>query len=301
MSQIYQPFGSVAFQNSNNVSITGGSITGISDLLVSDGGTGASTLTGIVTGNGTSGLVGRSLTAPAAGITIANNNGSAANPTFALANDLAAIEGLSTNGIATRTTTDTWTTRTVAGTTNRVSLTNGDGVSGNPTIDIAATYIGQTSITTLGTITTGVWNGTTIAIANGGTNATDAEDARVNLGCIGILSTTTGINGKVATTTNLYTVPSGKTAVIRGANLRLTTVTSLSGTLNAGIGIASGEQDIFSRVSMTGFNTAGKTWAFSSTGSQVVGTAGQIIKLGIATGFGGTTATLAVELIGYLI
>lgn len=233
MSQIYQPFGSVAFQNSNNVSITGGSITGISE--------------------------------------------------FALANDLAAIEGLSTNGIAARTTTDTWTTRTVAGTTNRVSLTNGDGVSGNPTIDIAATYVGQTSITTLGTITTGVWNGTTIAIANGGTNAIDAEDARINLGCIGILSTTTGINGKVAATTNLYTVPSGKTAVIRGANLRLTTVTSLSGTLNAGIGIASGEQDIFSRVSMTGFNTAGKTWAFSSTGSQVVGTAGQIIKLGIAT------------------
>lgn len=37
-----------------NVEITGGSITGITDLAVADGGTGVSTLTGIVKGNGTS-------------------------------------------------------------------------------------------------------------------------------------------------------------------------------------------------------------------------------------------------------
>lgn len=37
-----------------NVEITGGSIVGITDLAVADGGTGVSTLTGIVKGNGTS-------------------------------------------------------------------------------------------------------------------------------------------------------------------------------------------------------------------------------------------------------
>lgn len=41
---------------------------------------------------------------------------------------------------------------TVFGTTNRISVTGGD------TIDIASTYVGQTSITTLGTITTGTWS-----------------------------------------------------------------------------------------------------------------------------------------------
>jgi len=46
--------GSSATQNSNSVSITGGSIAGITDLAVADGGTGVSTLTGIVKGNGTS-------------------------------------------------------------------------------------------------------------------------------------------------------------------------------------------------------------------------------------------------------
>lgn len=44
------------------------------------------------------------------------------------------------------------------GTANRIT------VSGS-TIDIAATYVGQTSITTLGTIGTGIWHGTAIADA----------------------------------------------------------------------------------------------------------------------------------------
>lgn len=48
--------GTMSTQNSNNVSITGGSITGITDLAVADGGTGRSTLTAnnVILGNGTS-------------------------------------------------------------------------------------------------------------------------------------------------------------------------------------------------------------------------------------------------------
>lgn len=63
----------------------------------------------------------------------------------------------------------------VVGTSNRITALA-------DSIDIASTYVGQTSITTLGTISTGVWNGTTIDIANGGTNATTAINARANLG-----------------------------------------------------------------------------------------------------------------------
>lgn len=40
------------------------------------------------------------------------------------------------------------------------------------------------TITVLGTVVTGVWTGTTIAVANGGTGATDASGARTNLGLV---------------------------------------------------------------------------------------------------------------------
>ena len=50
----------------------------------------------------------------------------------------------------------------VAGTTNRISVTS-------DAIDIASTYVGQSSITTLGTISTGTWQGTAIANAYIGT------------------------------------------------------------------------------------------------------------------------------------
>ena len=53
----------------------------------------------------------------------------------------------------------------VSGTLNRITSTGGQ----NPVIDIAATYVGQTSITTLGTITSGTWNATTIGPTFGGT------------------------------------------------------------------------------------------------------------------------------------
>jgi len=124
---------------------------------------------GILTQTAADTFVGRTLTAPAAGFTITDPAGVAGNPTFVLANDLAALEGLASTGFAVRTASDTWAQRTITGTSDRISITDGNGVSGNPTIDIASGYVGQASITTLGTITTGTWNGTTVGPTFGGT------------------------------------------------------------------------------------------------------------------------------------
>ena len=62
----------------------------------------------------------------------------------------------------------------------------------------ASTYVGDDSITTLGTITTGTWNGTTIAIANGGTAATSAADARANLAATTSGTTSTPVLARIA-------------------------------------------------------------------------------------------------------
>lgn len=85
---------------------------------------------------------------------------------------LNALAGYNTNGLLTQTAADTFTGRTITGTADRITITDGNGVSGNPTINIASTYVGQNSITTLGTITTGIWNGTAVADEYGGTGQT---------------------------------------------------------------------------------------------------------------------------------
>ena len=68
--------------------------------------------------------------------------------------------------------TKTGNTIDAVGTSNRIS------VSANA-IDIASTYVGQTSITTLGTITTGTWTGTEIAVTSGGTGLTSVAKGTV--------------------------------------------------------------------------------------------------------------------------
>jgi len=55
-------------------------------------------------------------------------------------------------------------TLNVGGTADNITV-NADS------IQIATTYVGQTSITTLGTITTGTWNGTLVGTLYGGTGA----------------------------------------------------------------------------------------------------------------------------------
>ena len=68
--------------------------------------------------------------------------------------------------------TKTGNTIDVVGTSNRISVTAN-------AVDISATYVGQTSITTLGTIATGTWNGTEVGVAYGGTGLTAAAKGSV--------------------------------------------------------------------------------------------------------------------------
>lgn len=79
----------------------------------------------------------RLLQAPLAGLTITNPAGIAGNPTFALSDDLAALEGLATTGIACRTAASTWATRTLTGPAAGITVSNGGGVAGNPTLALA--------------------------------------------------------------------------------------------------------------------------------------------------------------------
>jgi hypothetical protein len=103
--------GTIATQNAATVDITGGSITGITDLAVADGGTGASTDTQARINLGVQ--IGVNVQAWDA--------------------DLDALAGLAANGVIARTGAGTAAARTITAGTG-ISVANGDGVSGNPTI-----------------------------------------------------------------------------------------------------------------------------------------------------------------------
>ncbi len=145
---------------------------------------------------------------------------------------------VSTNGTITIDSTSiAWTQFSGAG-----SFTAGDGISqsGNTinvnvvtdrtaitgdAVDISANYVGQSSITTLGTITTGVWNGTDVAVADGGTGAGDAATARTNLG----IKTTAGA---VTTTTSALARIASQGCAASAAGTSSTTVTHNFNTLD---------------------------------------------------------------------
>jgi len=84
-------------------------------------------------------------------------------------------------------------TLSVIGTANRITVTPDN-------VDIASNYVGQTSITTLGTVATGTWSADTIALNKGGTGSTTASGARTNLELGNSATLNTGTtSGTVAT------------------------------------------------------------------------------------------------------
>jgi hypothetical protein len=99
-------------------------------------------------------------------------------------------------------------TLNAVGTTNRISISA-------DAIDISASYIGQATITTLGTISTGVWQGSVIGGAYGGTGV-DNTGKTITLG--GSLSTIGAHTTALTTTANTtLTLPvTGTLATLAG-------------------------------------------------------------------------------------
>lgn len=72
-----------------------------------------------------------------------------------------------------------------------------------------STWAGSSNLTTLGTIATGVWSGTAVAVNKGGTGATSASAARTNLGLAD------GATGTIGTTIQAYDANTAKINVVQ--------------------------------------------------------------------------------------
>jgi hypothetical protein len=93
----------------------------------------------------------------------------------------------------------------VVGTTDRITANANS-------IDIASTYVGQSSITTLGTITTGTWNGNAIGPAYGGLGLSSISANQLIVGAAGNTYTTLSMG----TAGQVLQVNSSGTALVYG-------------------------------------------------------------------------------------
>lgn len=167
---------------------------------------------------------------------------------------------------------------TVGGTANRITV--------NATaVDIASTYVGQTSITTLGTISTGVWQGTIIGPTYGGTGVNNGNKT-ITLG--GNFTHTGAHTLSLATTGNTsVTLPTtGTLATLAGAetltNKTITGAIITAGSINnTPIGASTRNTGAFTTLTSNGATTFTAVTASTST------TTGALVVTG-GVGIGGT-------------
>ena len=122
-----------------------------------------------------------------------------------------------------------------------------------------------------------------------------------------VMLSAVSIDGKTAAATTLYTVPTGKTAIIQRVALLMTSASNVTGDATVSVGVAAAEYaDIVAEVALTGFNVTGQVATLSPIAlTAVSAAAAAVIKLDVdsaATTTGGDdTYTFTAQTFGYLI
>jgi hypothetical protein len=184
--------------------------------------------------------------------------------------------------------TKTGNTLDVVGTADRITV-NADSV------DIAITYVGQTSITTLGTVGTGSWNASVVDVAYGGTGATSLTGFIVGNGT-GAFTTLASIPGSdISGVVALANGGTGATTITGAqSNLELvpgSDVQEHSSTLDA---VAGGTYE--GATSITKLGTVGTgTWNASPIDNAYLANS-DVSFGGVTVSLGGTDATPAFDL-----
>ncbi len=147
----------------------------------------------------------------------------------------------------------------VIGTANEITVTN---PTTTPTISIANTYIGQASITTLGTIGTGVWQGTNVAVSHGGTGINTTTPFGV---LCGGTTATNPLQNVGAGLTNQVLVSNGVAALPSWQNINVTFPAAVKADEIAGTSTT-----VYTNPAVQQFhNSAAKAWVRFSGGFVV--------------------------------
>lgn len=130
---------------------------------------------------------------------------------------------------------------------------------------------------------------------------TDSSGNRIKLSNYDLLKITTGINAKTVANTSLYTVPAGKSLVVQCFNVRVSAASAITVGPSGGVGNVAGTNNIAASQNMTALTTTANTFQWPIVGASLLtAAAGQIyFNLGIAST--GTSQTIIIDLIGYLV
>jgi hypothetical protein len=263
---------------------------------------------GIVVKDSANTLINRSIAASGSGLSVSNADGTGGNPTLQLTGVAAAVASLSGTGMLALVSSGTSVAgRNLTGTTNQVTITNGDGASGDPTFAIASNAVlpgtgavtvpvGSTAQKPVGAIgqirynsdsqvfegyAAGSWNSfslaggvSTFSAGSTGLTPSSATGGAVTLG--GVLNVANGGTG--AGTLTGYVKGSGTSAMTASATIPSTDITGLGtmSTQNA------------SAVAITGGTASGLTVTGSTINSSVIGAssaaAGTFTSVAMTTG-----------------
>ena len=94
-------------------------------------------------------VISRSIAVSGSGLSVSNGDGVSGNPTIALTGNLLTLASATGSGLVAINGSSSLSILTILGTANQISVANGDGVSGSPTIAIAnnAVFPGSASVT----------------------------------------------------------------------------------------------------------------------------------------------------------
>ena len=222
--------GTIATQAANNVNITGGTISGVtfstidSTTTIQDNADSTKKLAFEVSGVSTNTT--RTLTVPNASGTIALTSDltSGYQPLDA---DLTAVAGLSANGLIARTGAGTAAVRSLTAPAAGITVTNGDGVSGNPTIGLANDLAGVEGITGTGFVrrtAADTWSASTLVDA-------DIPGALTGKSYNGLTLTSNATGFSVAGGTTSKTLTLNNSLTFAGTDGTTITFPSTTGTL----------------------------------------------------------------------
>lgn len=214
--------------------------------------------------------------------------------TLTLGTELQGLAGLAANGIIARTGPGAYAARTIAGTASNIVVTNGDGVSGSPSINLATVGAGGTSVgsstavpvlsyDTFGRVTAAVSTNIAFPVTSvfGRTGVVSAVAGDYTLGQIGTVSLTAPAAGNILTYNG--------SNWINAAPATSGTVTSIAATGSTGLTVGGSPITTAGTLTFTlstelqglsGLASSGmlaRTGAGTYTARTITGTANQII------------------------